>query len=184
MFDNFNYLESKILIVDDEPANVKMLQQMLQQADYTSIRTVTDSREVVQIYQEFQPELVLLDLKMPHLDGFQVMEALKEIEKGDHLPVMVLTAQADILNCVRALDAGALDFLGKPFDFMEASLRIKNILKLLSIIKLKHTKNQELKKTIRELEKEITTQKIGLKEEIALRTKYEIKEFENLSMKR
>ena len=71
MFDTINYLNAKILIVDDEPANVKLLDNMLRQAEYTSIKTTTDSREVVELYQKFQPDLVLLDLKMPHLDGFK-----------------------------------------------------------------------------------------------------------------
>ena len=149
MFEANNNFNPKILIVDDEPANIKLLDQMLQQDKYTSIRTTTDSREVVEIYQEFQPDLVLLDLNMPHLDGFQVMKELKKIENGNHLPVMVITAQADNLSCAMALDAGALDFLSKPFDFIEVSLRIRNLLKLLSIIKLNIKEIQDLKETIR-----------------------------------
>ena len=149
MFDAHNILDSKILIVDDEPANVKLLDQILQKERYSSIRTTTDSREVVEIYQEFQPDLVLLDLNMPHMDGFQVMKELKKIENSNHLPVMVITAQADNLKCVMALDAGALDFLSKPFDLIEVSLRIRNLLKLLSIIKLNNKEIQELKETIR-----------------------------------
>ncbi len=173
MIDTINYLNSKILIVDDEPANVKLLDNMLRQAEYTSIKTTTDSRAVVELYQKFQPDLVLLDLKMPHLDGFQVMEALNKIENKDYLPVIVLTAQADNMNCVRALDAGALDFLSKPFDFIEVSLRINNLLKLLSIIKLNNKENQDLKDTVREREVELTTEKKKLKEEMAVRRKCE-----------
>jgi putative two-component system response regulator len=173
MFDTNNYFNTKILIVDDEPANVKLLDQMLLQAEYKSIRTTTDSREVVEIYQEFQPELVLLDLKMPHLDGFQVMEELNKIENRNYLPVMVLTAQNDKMNSVRALDAGALDFLGKPFDFLEVSLRIKNILKLLSIIKLDNKEVQDLKETIRGFKAELITEKNKVKEERAMRRKCE-----------
>ena len=150
MFEANNNFNPKILIVDDEPANVKLLDQMLQQDKYASIRTTTDSREVVEIYQEFQPDLVLLDLNMPHLDGFQVMKELKKIENSNHLPVMVITAQADNLKCVMALDAGALDFLSKPFDLIEVSLRISNLLKLLSIIKFNNMEIQNLKETIRE----------------------------------
>lgn len=173
MFDKNNYINSKILIVDDEPANVKLLDQMLRQAEFRSLRTTTDSREVVEIYQEFQPELVLLDLKMPHLDGFQVMEELNKIENKKYLPVMVLTAQDNKMNSVRALEAGALDFLGKPFDFLEVSLRIKNILKLLSIIKLGDKEVQDLKETIREFKTELTTEKNKVKEESAIRRKCE-----------
>jgi len=173
MFNSINYFNSKILIVDDEPANVKLLDNMLRQAEYTSIETTTDSREVVEIYQKFQPDLVLLDLKMPHLDGFEVMEALNKIENKEYLPIIVLTAQADNMNCVRALNGGALDFLSKPFNFIEISLRIKNLLKLLSIIKLNNEKNQALKDNIREREAEVTTEKKKLKEEMAVRRKCE-----------
>lgn len=173
MFDTNNYFNSKILIVDDEPANVKLLDQMLGQAEYKSVRTTTDSREVVEIYQEFKPELVLLDLNMPHLDGFQVMEELNKIENRNYLPVMVLTAQTDKINSIRALDAGALDFIGKPFDFLEMSLRIKNLLKLLSIIKLDNKEVQDLKEKIREFETELTSEKNKVKEERAMRRKCE-----------
>jgi DNA-binding response OmpR family regulator len=173
MFDTNNCFNSKILIVDDEPANVKLLHQMLEQAEYKSIRTTTDSREVVEIYQEFQPDLVLLDLNMPHLDGFQVMDELNKIENRNYLPVMVLTAQTDKMNSIRALDAGALDFLGKPFDFLEVSLRIKNMLKLLAIIKFDNKEVQDLKETIREFEVELTTEKNKIKEERAMRIKCE-----------
>ena len=173
MFDKVNNFNAKILIVDDEPVNVKLLDNMLRQAEYTSIETTSDSREVVEMYQKFQPDLILLDLKMPHLDGFQVMEVLNKIENKGYLPIMVLTAQADNMNCVRALDAGALDFLGKPFDFIEVSLRIKKLLKLLSIIRLNNKENQDLKNVIHEREVELTTEKKKLKEEMAVRRKCE-----------
>ncbi len=175
MFDVNSYFNSKILIVDDEPANVKLLEQMLEQEGYKSVRATTDSREVVNIYQEFQPDLVLLDLKMPHMDGFEVMEKLNKIEKKSYLPVMVLTAQANILYCVTALDGGALDFLGKPFDFLEVSMRIRNMLKLLSIIKLGNKEVQDLKETIREFETELNTEKDKLKEVSAMSIKPEAK---------
>jgi len=161
MFDAHNILDAKILIVDDEPANVRLLDQILQQEGYTSIRSTTDSREVVEIYQEFQPELVLLDLNMPHLGGIQVMKELKKIENNNHIPVMIITAQSDNLNCVMAFEAGALDFLSKPFDFLEVSLRIRNLLRLLSIIKSKNNEIQDLMETIREHDIELNTERIS-----------------------
>ena len=161
MFDTHNILDSKILIVDDEPANVKLLDKILQKEGYTSIRTTTDSREVFEIYQEFQPELVLLDLNMPHLGGIQVMKELKKIENSNHIPVMVITAQPDNLNCVMAFEAGALDFLSKPFDNIEVSLRIRNLLRLLSIIKSKNNEIQDLMETIREHDIGLNTERIS-----------------------
>ena len=161
MLDAHNILDSKILVVDDEPANVRLLDQILQREGYTSIRSTTDSREVVEIYQEFQPELVLLDLNMPHLGGIQVMKELKKIENNNHIPVMIITAQSDNLNCVMAFEAGALDFLSKPFDFLEVSLRIRNLLRLLFIIKSKNNEIQDLMETIREHDIGLNTERIS-----------------------
>ena len=123
-------LNAKILIVDDEHTNVSLLRQILEVAGYTNIRAVTDSREVVKTYQELEPDVILLDLSMPHLDGFQVMEQLKRIKQYSYLPVLVLTALKDPRTRLRALGTGAKDFLQKPFDPMEVRLRTRNILEV------------------------------------------------------
>lgn len=123
-------LNAKILIVDDEHTNISLLRQILEVAGYTNIRALTDSREVVKTYQEFEPDVLLLDLSMPHLDGFQVMEHLKRLEQNSYLPVLVLTALKDPRTRLRALGSGAKDFLQKPFDPMEVRLRMRNILEV------------------------------------------------------
>ena len=143
-------LNSKILIVDDEPTNVKLLEQVLKQLGYAAIKSTTDSREVVDHYKEFQPDLILLDLKMPHLDGVQVIEKLKQAGNENWVPVLVITAQTNHTNRLRVLDAGAGDFLGKPFDILEVSVRIKNMLKLSLLNKMSDKNNQLLEKKIRE----------------------------------
>ncbi len=122
--------DASILIVDDEPANVQLVRALLQQAGYTNLRTTTDSREVAGLYKELEPDLILLDLRMPHLDGFQVMQQLSLIERDNYLPILVLTAETDREVRLRALESGAKDFLIKPLDRVEVLTRISNMLEV------------------------------------------------------
>jgi two-component system NtrC family sensor kinase len=120
---------AKLLVADDEEANVRLLEGLLRQAGYTNLKTTTDSRRVLALYTQFQPDLVLLDLRMPHRDGFQILEDLElVIPKGSYVPVLVLTADVARETLRRALLAGAKDFLTKPFDAQEVLLRIRNLL--------------------------------------------------------
>jgi putative two-component system response regulator len=121
---------ARILIVDDREANVRLLEGILRRfAGDASLKSTTDSREVSSLYTEFQPDLILLDLRMPHLDGFMVMEELKRlIPVGSYLPILVLTADITPEAKQQALAGGAKDFLTKPFDPTEVVLRIKNLL--------------------------------------------------------
>ncbi|PYN41686.1 MAG: hypothetical protein DMD95_18770, partial [Candidatus Rokuibacteriota bacterium] len=119
--------QGRILVVDDEPANVRLLERMLADVGYRQVRSTTDSRQVLALYAEFQPDLILLDLMMPHLDGIEIIRKL-QIPEDVFLPVLVLTADATSEAKKRALEAGAKDFLTKPFDRLEVLLRIKNLL--------------------------------------------------------
>ena len=143
-------LNAKILVVDDKIANLQLIERMLCVAGYTSINSTIDSTEVSELHRKNRYDLILLDLQMPGMDGFQVMEGLKEIEAGGYLPVLVITAQPG--HKLRALEAGAKDFVSKPFDLAELRARVHNILE----VRLLHieTKNysQALEKTVRELE--------------------------------
>lgn len=131
MIPGNDILDAKLLVVDDEPANVELLQEMLAGEGYANVRSLTDPREVEPVYREWRPDLVALDLNMPHLDGFQVMERLREINGPDgYLPVIVLTAYQDREIRYRALASGAKDFLTKPFDLMEVLLRIRNLIEV------------------------------------------------------
>lgn len=121
-------LDGKILVVDDEETNVKLLEYLLTQNGFHHIRSTTDPRDVEWIYQEFKPDLVLLDINMPHLDGIQVMEKLQELEKETYPSIVVFTADNNDEIKIRSLVSGALDFLAKPFDVVEAMARIKNML--------------------------------------------------------
>lgn len=120
---------AKILIVDDEQVNVLVMQRMLEQAGYCNIVGTTDPRRVVALYEEVEPDLVILDLKMPDLDGFEVMERLQErIPEKSYLPILVLTADLHEASRLRALVLGAKDFMTKPVDRTEAMLRIRILL--------------------------------------------------------
>jgi adenylate cyclase len=121
-------LRGKILIVDDSQANVELLEAMLRGAGYKDVTSTLDSREACPLHREHRYDLILLDLQMPRVDGFQVMEGLKEIEADGYLPVLVLTAQPD--QKLRALKAGAKDFIAKPFELAEVLLRVRNMLEV------------------------------------------------------
>ena len=137
-------LKAKILVVDDLPANVLLLERMLGGAGYASVTSTLDPRVVCELHGKNHYDLIVLDLQMPGMDGFQVMEGLKAIEKDGYLPVLVITAQPD--HKLRALRAGAKDFISKPFDAAEVLTRVHNMLevRLLHVEVLR--KNEELKK--------------------------------------
>ena len=117
-----------ILIVDDEPVNLKLLDKMLRMQGYDNLVLVNDPRDVLDLYMEWHPDLILLDINMPHLDGFQVMEQLKGLNDPILPPIVVLTAQQGKDYLLRALASGARDFLTKPFDRTELLMRVRNLL--------------------------------------------------------
>jgi diguanylate cyclase (GGDEF)-like protein len=121
-------LYGKVLIVDDQEVNVLLLERMLHGAGYTSIASTTDPREVLELHRKNRYDLILLDLQMPGMDGFQVLEALKEIELDGYLPVIVITAQPG--HKLRALQTGAKDFISKPFEMAEVLARVHNMLEV------------------------------------------------------
>jgi len=128
MISSADILKAGILIVDDQEANVAVLEQMLHGAGYVAVAATRNPRAVRELHRQNRYDLILLDLQMPGLDGFQVMEGLKEIETDGYLPVLVLTAQPDLK--LRALKAGAKDFVSKPFDLAEVLVRVRNMLEV------------------------------------------------------
>jgi len=121
-------LNARILIVDDQEANVLLLEEMLRAAGYTQVSSTMDPTTVCALHRRQPFDLILLDLQMPVMDGFQVMEGLKANNANDYLPVLVITAQPG--HKVRALQAGAKDFVSKPFDLVEVKTRINNLLEV------------------------------------------------------
>ncbi|MEO8052715.1 MAG: SpoIIE family protein phosphatase [Acidobacteriota bacterium] len=128
MVSQSDILSAKILVVDDKQANVLLIEGMLRVAGYSSVDSTTDPEAVCDMYRDNGYDLILLDLQMPVMDGFEVMEGLREIEAEGYLPVLVITAQPD--HKLRALEAGAKDFVSKPFDLAELRVRVRNILEV------------------------------------------------------
>jgi CheY-like chemotaxis protein len=140
--------QAHILIVDDQQANVLLLEDMLAETGYRRIDSTMDPFTVVDLHRANDYDLILLDLQMPAMDGFEVMKQLKKIAIDDYLPVLVITAQPD--HKLRALAAGAKDFIAKPFDIIEVNTRIRNMLEVRLLYKKLENYNQELEQTVLE----------------------------------
>ncbi|MDI3294958.1 response regulator [Janthinobacterium tructae] len=145
-------LNASILIVDDQEANVMLLEQVLRNAGYTRITSTMDPQAVRALHQQHRYDLILLDLQMPEMDGFEVMEGLRDIEAGSYLPVLVITAQPG--HKLRALQAGAKDFVSKPFDLVEVKTRIHNMLE----VRLLYQKLAEYNKSLEQMVEERTAE--------------------------
>jgi signal transduction histidine kinase len=142
---------AKILIVDDQEENLELLEHLLRRAGYPVLQSTTDPRRAIPLFSEFEPDLILLDLMMPHLNGFEVMQALaRHIAPDDYLPVLVLTADRTPEAKRQALAAGAKDFLTKPFDPVEVVLRIGNLLHARFLHRALQRQNERLEAQVRE----------------------------------
>jgi len=128
MVQSASLADARMLIVDDAHANVVLLERMLRHNGYTNVRTLTDPRDALPTYATWEPDMVLLDLHMPHLDGYAVLQQFAAMPNAMYVPVLVLTADITPHAKQRALALGAKDFLAKPFDMAEVMLRIKNLL--------------------------------------------------------
>src|SRR6185437_1880190 len=146
--DLATYVKMRILIVDDEPANVALLEDLLSDQGYINLKSTTDSRRVPEFCREFDPDLILLDLCMPHVDGFAVLESLRAERSEVYLPIIVLTADVNEESKRRALHCGATDFLHKPFDHIEVLLRIRNLLETRRIHQLLDNRRAALEEAI------------------------------------
>jgi PAS domain S-box-containing protein len=141
-------LNASVLIVDDQESNVHLLEKMLRDAGYARIASTMDPHEVCELYRKNRYDLILLDLLMPGMDGFKVMEGLKAIETDSYLPVLVITAQPG--HKLRALQAGAKDFISKPFDVIEVKTRIQNMLEVRLLYRKLDDYNKVLEQTVQE----------------------------------
>jgi len=141
-------LKSKILIVDDQEANVTLLKRLLLEAGYASVASTMKPHEVCALHRKSRYDLILLDLQMPEVDGFEVMEGLKVNDADPYLPVLVITAQPG--HKLRALQAGARDFISKPFDLVEVKTRIRNMLEVRLLYKQLESYNKVLEDRVQE----------------------------------
>ena len=148
MINTSDILNASVLIVDDQESNVHLLEEILRDAGYARIASTMDPHEVCELYRKNRYDLILLDLQMPGMDGFQVMEGLKAIETESYVPVLVITAQP--AHKLRALQAGAKDFISKPFDVIEVKTRIQNMLEVRLLYRKLDDYNKVLEQTVQE----------------------------------
>ncbi|MEI6554396.1 MAG: response regulator [Paludibacter sp.] len=153
---NKDLKNAKILIVDDLQANIDILQQLLEMEGYTYVETTTESTSVMEIVANFEPDLILLDLSMPNLTGFDIMKLLKSYQEKSRNPdyyrtILVLTADVSSETKLKALSEGAKDFLSKPFDLIEVSLRVKNLLEVQYVNQQLQMRNLYIKEKILEI---------------------------------
>ena len=139
---------ARILVVDDEPVNVQLLEYLLKTTGYENVSSTYDPRQVVALHLKHRFDLIILDLHMPGMDGFDVMEALKPLESDSWLPVLVVTAEPD--KKLAALEAGARDFIGKPFDTVEVMTRIRNLLEVRLLHRESLDYGSQLERQVRE----------------------------------
>ncbi|MDP9329873.1 MAG: response regulator [Actinomycetota bacterium] len=170
---NEAFANARIMIVDDEEPNVRLLERVLRDAGFENTVSTTDPREAQGIFEGTQPDLVLLDLLMPYLDGFALMEKLHELIPTDcYLPILVLTADATDETKRRALTAGAKDFLTKPLDVQEVVLRIKNMLETRSLHLQLQAHNELLGERVRLRTRELEEAQTETFERLALAAEY------------
>ena len=148
MVNASDILNASILIVDDQEVNVSLLGQLLRESGYVRVASTMSPREVCELHRKNRYDLILLDLQMPGMDGFQVMEGLKTNDADGYLPVVVITAQPG--HKLRALQAGAKDFISKPFDLVEVKTRIRNMLEVRLLYKKLENYNKVLEQTVLE----------------------------------
>ncbi len=167
------FTNARILIIDDEPANVRLLERLLQQEGFAALESATDPRQALPLFTAFNPDLVLLDLHMPHLDGFAVMNQFKpRIPVGDFLPILVLTADVTAKAKQEALSLGAIDFLTKPLDHAEVRLRIRNLLQTRFLYQQVQNQKQLLEDKVRERTAELERAQLEILERLALAAEF------------
>jgi putative two-component system response regulator len=164
---------SRILIIDDESANIALLVRVLRRAGFANLQWTEDPREVAELVRESEPDLILLDLRMPHMDGFEVLEQLRpEIGKTTYLPILVVSADITADAKTRALSQGAKDFLHKPFDLVEVMLRIRNLLETRHLYLELQRQNLVLEARVKERTQELEEAQIEVIDRLARAAEY------------
>ncbi|MBI3617526.1 MAG: response regulator [Candidatus Omnitrophica bacterium] len=139
-------LSARILIVDDQKVNARLLEEIFRKAGYKNITCVHDSRDAQAAYAALKPHAVILDINMPYMDGFQIIQQLKETRGAEHLPILMLTQLGDNDLRFLALESGARDYLNKPYDAIEVLLRVRNMIE----VHLSHDRLREENKKLKE----------------------------------
>jgi putative two-component system response regulator len=168
-----------IFIVDDEPSNLKLLDRMLHGQGYQNLVLLEDPREVLDRYREMRPALILLDINMPYLNGYQVMEQLKSLNDPLLPPIVILTAQHGKEHLLRALAAGARDFIGKPFDRNELLTRVRNLLDAQLAHRLLHDQKMVLEDMVRTRTEELRRTRLQVVQRLGMAAEYRDEETGN-----
>lgn len=164
---------ARILVIDDEEPNVALLARILERAGCREYRTTTDPRDALPLFVEFRPDLVVLDLHMPHTDGFEILEGLAQhTTEGEYLPVLVVSGNQEPDTRRRALASGAKDFLLKPFDVEEVLLRVRNLLETRRLHQALRSQNEILEERVRERTRELELARIETLERLARAAEY------------
>lgn len=168
-----NLMDACILIIDDQEANLRAFELVLQLAGYTNLRSLSDSRQVLPLLQEIKPDLIILDLHMPHLDGLAVLDQLaRVIHDDDYLPVIVLTGDSTLEAKEQALSRGAKDFLSKPLNRVEMQLRVKNLLQTRWLHVELQRHNVNLAEKVRERTRDLELAKLEILQRLALASEF------------
>lgn len=163
---------ARILIVDDEPANLKLLDKMLSGQGYQDCVLIQDPRDVLSSYQQQRPDLILLDINMPYLDGYQVMEQLVELNDPLLPPIVILTAQHTKDYLLRALAGGARDFVSKPFDRNELLMRVRNLLDAQLAHRMLHSQKDVLEDMVRQRTEELHATRLQVVQRLGMAAEY------------
>ncbi|TVP47969.1 MAG: response regulator [Gemmatimonadales bacterium] len=165
--------DCRILVVDDEPSNVSALLRLLGRSGYGFVHGITDPRQALREMEDFAPDLLLLDLRMPHMDGFQVLDAIRTLTpETEYFPVLVLTGDLSPEVREQALSAGARDFITKPFDLTEVLLRIKNLLETRALHLALRDTNRHLEDRVRERTRELASAQLEILARLARAAEY------------
>ncbi|MGE0041343.1 MAG: HD domain-containing phosphohydrolase [Vicinamibacterales bacterium] len=169
---NLLLTSAQILVMDDEEPNVRLLASMLRRAGFHRVSSLTDSRQLEARLAQVEPDLVVLDLHMPHRDGFEVLGALEPWILGEHLPVLVITGDISLDSRRRALELGARDFVTKPFDVTEVSLRVRNLLETRLLYQDVRKQNRALLESIHGTAQELQETRLEMLERLAVAAEY------------
>ncbi|MDP8263992.1 MAG: response regulator [Candidatus Aceula lacicola] len=159
---NEEIFKAKILIIDDQKLHIGLLEDILRKSGYANIESTTDPQEGIEFYKDKKPDLILLDLDMPKIDGFSVIEQLKEIADGERLPLLALSPDRGQDICLKALEAGATDFIAKPYEGIEVLVRIRNIIEAQFLNNQVRDQNKILEEKVKDRTRELTDTRLDI----------------------
>ena len=165
-------LNSRIMLVDDEITNLKLLKKMLNVHGYSNLDPIQDPREVIPSYREHKPDLILLDLNMPYIDGYAVIDLLKELHDPLPPPIVVLTAQRGQEHLMKALNMGVQDFITKPFDMFELLARVRNMLDIHASHRMIYDEKEALDEQVKERTAELLQTRLQIVQKLGRAAEY------------